>query len=64
MTVPATSSGEDVAGVLPQPGYGLSDPGMEEALYDMESMRRFAGIELNDEAAPDETSIHNPQCLL
>ncbi len=32
---------------------------MEEALYDMESLRRFAGIELNDEAVPDETSILN-----
>ncbi len=32
-----------------QQWYGLSDPGMEEALYDMESMRRFVGIELSDE---------------
>ena len=27
-----------------QQWYGLSDPGAEEALYDMESMRRFAGL--------------------
>jgi len=47
-----------------QQWYGLSDPGMEEALYDMESMRRFAGIELNDEAVPDETSILNFRRLL
>jgi len=47
-----------------QQWYGLSDPGMEEALYDMESMRRFAGIELNDEAIPDETSILNFRRLL
>ena len=47
-----------------QQWYGLSDPGMEEALYDMESMRRFAGIELNDEAVPDETSILHFRRLL
>ena len=47
-----------------QQWYGLSDPGMEEALYDMESMRRFAGIELNDEAVPDETRILNFRRLL
>ena len=47
-----------------QQWYGLSDPGMEEALYDMESMRRFAGIELIDEAVPDETSILNFRRLL
>lgn len=47
-----------------QPWYGLSDPDMEEALYDMEPMRRFAGIELNDEAVPEETSILNFRPLL
>ena len=26
--------------------YGLSDPAMEDSLYDVESMRRFAGIGL------------------
>ncbi len=35
-----------------QQWYGLSDPGMEEALYDMESLRRFAGIELGDKRCP------------
>jgi len=29
-----------------QQWYGLSDPGMEDARYDCESMRRFAGIDL------------------
>jgi IS5 family transposase len=40
-----------------QQWYALSDPAMEEALYDMESMRRFAGIELIEDAVPDETTI-------
>ncbi len=30
---------------------------MEDTLYDIESMRRFAGIELGSEAVPDETTI-------
>lgn len=40
-----------------QHGYALSDPAMEDGLYDIESLRRFAGIELLDEAVPDETTI-------
>lgn len=40
-----------------QQWYALSDPGMEEALYDVESMRRFAGIELSVDPVPDETTI-------
>ncbi len=40
-----------------QQWYGLSDPAMEDALYDMESMRRFAGIDLEADAVPDETTI-------
>lgn len=37
--------------------FNLSDPGMEDALYDVECMRRFAGLELMDESMPDETTI-------
>ncbi|MEC4723908.1 IS5 family transposase [Noviherbaspirillum sp. CPCC 100848] len=37
--------------------YNLSDPGLEEALYESESMRRFAGIDLGCEPVPDETTI-------
>lgn len=37
--------------------YSLSDPGMEEALYDSRAMRDFAGIDLGTEAAPDESTI-------
>lgn len=40
-----------------QQWYALSDPGMEDALYEIESMRRFAGLELIDDALPDETTI-------
>jgi len=47
-----------------QQWYSLSDPGMEEALYDIESMRRFAGIELVEEPVPDETTILNFRRLL
>ena len=37
--------------------FNLSDPGAEEALYDMESLRRFAGIDVGREPVPDETTI-------
>lgn len=40
-----------------QQWFNLSDPAAEEALYDSASMRRFAGIDLGTEAAPDETTI-------
>jgi IS5 family transposase len=40
-----------------QQWFQLSDPGMEDSLYDIESMRRFAGIELGVDAVPDETTI-------
>ncbi len=35
----------------------LSDPAVEGALYEVESMRRFAGLNLTDDAMPDETTI-------
>ena len=37
--------------------FNLSDPQAEDSLYDIESMRRFAGIELVENAIPDETTI-------
>ena len=42
-----------------QQWYGLSDPAMEDTLYDSESIRRFAGIDLEADAVPDETTILN-----
>jgi len=47
-----------------QQWYSLSGPAAEEALYDMESMRQFAGIMLHDEPIPDETTILNFRHLL
>ncbi len=47
-----------------QQWYGLSDPGAEEALYDMHSMRDFAGLDLAQDAIPDETTILNFRHLL
>jgi len=43
--------------LLLQQWYGLSDPGMEEALADRISFRRFAGLSLSD-AVPDHSTIH------
>lgn len=37
--------------------FNLSDPQAEDGLYDSESMRRFAGLDLADDAIPDETTI-------
>jgi IS5 family transposase len=47
-----------------QQWYSLSDPGAEEALYDICSMRTFAGLELGRDAIPDETTILNFRHLL
>jgi IS5 family transposase len=40
-----------------QQWYALSDPAVEEALYDSASMRRFVGIDLGREPVPDETTV-------
>ena len=37
--------------------FNLSDPQAEDSLYDIESMRRFAGIELLGHDIPDESTI-------
>ena len=47
-----------------QQWYNLSDPGAEEALYDIQSMRGFCGLELGRDAIPDETTILNFRHLL
>ena len=47
-----------------QQWYGLSDPAMEDALYDIESMRRFADIDIEVDVIPDETTILNFRHLL
>ncbi|WP_308365307.1 MULTISPECIES: IS5 family transposase [unclassified Microbulbifer] len=43
--------------------YNLSDPAMEDSLYEIESMRHFAGLTLTDRI-PDETTILNFRHLL
>ena len=43
--------------------YNLSDPGMEDLLYEAESVRRLVGLKLSG-APPDETTILNFRHLL
>jgi transposase, IS5 family len=40
-----------------QQWYGLADEAVEDALYDSQALRRFAGIELNRDPVPDATTI-------
>jgi transposase, IS5 family len=40
-----------------QQWFNLSDPAVEEALYDSVLMRQFAGIDLGREPVPDETTV-------
>ena len=43
--------------------YNLSDPGVEDLLYEAESVRRFVGLQLSGDL-PDETTILNFRHLL
>jgi IS5 family transposase len=40
-----------------QQWFNLSDPGAEDALYELPVLRRFASVDLGRTAAPDETTI-------
>jgi IS5 family transposase len=40
-----------------QQWFNLSDPAAEDAIYDSESMRRFARVDLGEDAVPDESTI-------
>ena len=40
-----------------QQWFNLSDPAVEEALYDSVVMRQFVGIDLGHEPVPDETTV-------
>jgi transposase, IS5 family len=42
-----------------QQWYGLADGAMEDALYDSQALRGFAGIDLTAAAVPEETTILN-----
>lgn len=47
-----------------QQWYGLSDPAVEEAIYDRNSFQKFLELDLMVEQAPDETTILNFRHLL
>jgi len=49
---------------LMQHWYGMSDPAMEDALYEITSMCQFAGLSLSTGRIPDETTILNFRHLL
>jgi IS5 family transposase len=40
-----------------QQWFNLSDPGVEEAIYESPALRRFAGVDLGRAPAPDETTV-------
>lgn len=44
--------------------FALSDEGAEEAIYDSQAIRRFVGIDLSREPAPDATTLLNFRHLL
>jgi IS5 family transposase len=37
--------------------FGLADEGIEDAIYDSQAIRRFVGVDLSREAAPDATTL-------
>ena len=47
-----------------QQWFALSDPALEDALYDSHAMQRFVGLELGQDAIPDETTILHFRHLL
>jgi hypothetical protein len=42
---------------IAQQCFGLSDEGAEDTIYDSQAIRRFVGIDLSREAAPDATTL-------
>jgi len=42
-----------------QQWYGLADEALEDALYDSQALRGFAGIDLSVAAVPDATTVLN-----
>ena len=61
---PDTGKGRPPVGIEPmlriyflQQWFNLSDPAVEDALYESPSMRGFVGIDLGREPAPDETTV-------
>ena len=50
--------------MIAQHCFGLSDEGIEEAIYDSQAIRRFVGIDLAREQAPDATTVQKFRRLL
>ncbi len=42
---------------IAQQCFGLSDEGIEDAIYDSQAIRRFVGVDLSRESAPDATTL-------
>ncbi len=42
--------------------YNVSDPGMEDLLYEAESVRRFAGLRLSEPIPDESTILHFATC--
>jgi len=42
---------------IAQQCFGLSDEGIEDAIYDSQSIRAFVGVDLTHESAPDATTL-------
>ena len=42
---------------IAQQCFGLSDEGIEDAIYDSQAIRGFVGIDLSRESAPDATTL-------
>lgn len=42
---------------IAQQCFGLSDEGIEDAIYDSQAIRKFVGVDLSREAAPDATTL-------
>ena len=42
---------------IAQQCFGLSDEGIEDAIYDSQAIRQFVGVDLSRESAPDATTL-------
>ena len=42
---------------IAQQCFGLSDEGIEDAIYDSQAIRKFVGIDLSRDSAPDATTL-------
>lgn len=54
---PTTDLGLILRMYIAQQCFGLSDEGIEDALYDSQAIRRFVGVDLSRQSAPDATTL-------